>query len=477
MRLNHGGRHGKRAAIRAGAAGTLLVLFAGACVSAPRAGELRLSLDGAIELALASDETLLQVSQAVAGAEGQVLQARSNAFPQLTLSGQYGRNFLRPSFFLPGEFFENGSGSVKIEIGEDNDFTGALSVSQVLWAAGRVSAGLKAAKEYLASFRWQERAAVDYVRFAVKNSYYGAVLASEALRIEEKAHEAAAEAARIARSGFEQGTVSAYDRMRAEVELSNREAPLVRARNAREQALLALKRRCGLDAATELALIDTLAAPGHPEPVEVSIAAMRGGSAELRALEHAVGARSQFLRIAKAARYPMLQLSGYYAVQTQWSNDWLPPQDLVAKSAAVQIGLQVPIFDGFSAKGGIHRAEADLRSAELELERTARDRELAVRQSHLNLENALAALEGREESVKLAEETYRIALVRLSNGLATPLERLDAELALTAARVQLAEARYSSRIAQAYLELAVGSDAFKTIDGTHEKESEDGTVR
>lgn len=461
---------------RVAAAGALIAaLVAGTAV--PRAEELRLGIDRAIELALASDETLLQVSHAVAGAEGQVIEARSNAFPQLSLAGQYGRNILRPSFFLPGEFFENGSGSVRIEIGEDNDFAGALSVSQVLWAAGRVSAGLKAAKEYLASFRWRERAAADYVRFAAKRDYYGAVLASEALLIEKKAYEAAAEAARIARAGFEQGAVSAYDKMRAEVELSNREAPLVRARNTRELALHALKRRCGFDATVEIALVDTLAAPERPAPVDASIAAMRAGSAELRALEHAVGAQRQFLRIAKAARYPMLRLDAYYALQTQWSDDWLPPDELVAKSAAVQVGLQMPIFDGFRAKGGIQKAAADLRSAELELERAARDRELAVRQSHISLENALAQLRGREESVKLAEETYRIALVRLSNGLATPLERLDAELALTAARVQLAEARYAARMARAYLELAVGSEAFDGIEGMREKESHHGTVR
>ena len=88
---------------------------------------------------------------------------------------------------------------MKIEIGEDNDFTGAASVSQVLWAAGRVSAGLEAAKEYLASFRFRELATSDYVRFSVKEAYYGALLAAEMLGIEEKASEAAAEAARIAR--------------------------------------------------------------------------------------------------------------------------------------------------------------------------------------------------------------------------------------------------------------------------------------
>lgn len=461
---------GRRVSLFRASLRPLFVLFmiSGALPRVAEAEAQPLSLERAIDLGLKSDETLLQAGLAVTGAEGQVMQAKSYAFPHLSVAGQYGRNFLKPSFFLPAEFFGGGSGSVRIEIGEDNDFAGAASVSQILWAAGRVSAGLSAAKEYLESYRYQELATSDYVRFSVKEAYYGALLAGDLLGIEEKSSAAAGEAARIARLGYGQGVVSKFDLMRAEVELSNREAPLVKARNDFDQAIIVLKRRCGLGAADEISLSDSLTAAAHPAGLDSVIAAMRAGSAEIKALEHAVGAQRQFLRIAKADRYPMLQLTGSYAVQTQWSNDWIPPSDLVAKSAAVQIGLQIPIFDGFSAKGKIGKAQADVRSAEIELERVGRDKELAVRQSYLYIENALIALDGREESVRLAEEAHRIALVRLANGLATPLERLDAELAMTAARAQLAQSLFSSRMAQAYLELAVGSRNFGAIAGTNE---------
>jgi outer membrane protein len=460
---------GRRVSLCRSSLRPLYILFIAIALARPAgAGAQPLSLERAIDLALKSDETLRQAALGVAGAEAQVMQARSNAFPQVSLAGQYGRNFLKPSFFLPAAFFGEGSGSVKIEIGEDNDFAGAASVSQVLWAAGRVSAGLEAAKEYLASFRFRELATADYVRFSVKEAYYGALLGAQILGIEEKASAAAGEAARIARLGYEQGVVSKFDLLRADVELANRKAPLVKARNDFDQAIIVLKRRCGLGAADEISLSDSLTAAAHPAGLDTVIAAMRGGSAEIKALEHAVGAQRQFLRIAKADRYPMLRLTGSYAVQTQWSNQWLPPSDLIAKSAGVQIGLQIPIFDGLSAKGKIGKAKAEVRTAEIELERVGRDKELAVRQSYLYIENALIALEGREESTKLAEEAHRLALVRLENGLATPLERLDAELAMTAARAQLAEALFSSRMAQAYLELAVGSRNFGAVAGKSE---------
>jgi outer membrane protein len=459
-----------RISIRRASLWPLFVLLIACALPSPAGAVTQtLSLERAIGLGLENDETLRQAGLAVEGAEGLVLQAKANAFPHFSLAGQYGYNILRPSFFLPAVFFgEQGSGSVAVEIGEDNDFTGAATVSQILWAAGRVSAGLAAAKEYLESYRYREMATSDYVRFSVKEAYYGALLAAELLRIEEKASEAAAEAARIAHAGNAQGVVSRFDLLRADVELANRKAPLVKARNDYEQAIIVLKRRCGIGPADEVSLTDSLTASPRPAGLDTVVAAMRGGSAEIKALEHALGAQKQFLRIAKAERYPIMQLTGSYAVQTQWSNDWLPPSELIAKSAGVQIGIQIPIFDGFDAKGKIVTAQADVRSAEVELERVGRDKELAVRQSYRYIENALTALEGREESVKLAEEAHRIALVRLANGLAMPLERLDAELAMTTSQAQLAEALYSSRMAQAYLELAVGSKSFVAVAGASE---------
>jgi outer membrane protein len=438
-----------------------------------RAEPVTLSLERAIELGLENDEILRQAAEAVEGARAQVMSARSAALPQLTLSSQYGRNILKPAFFLPEEFRgDEPDAPSYVEIGEDNDFTGAATITQILWAAGRVSAGLTAAKEYVGLFEMRKEIVTDFVRFSVREAYFNVLLAEETLRISEKAMKATEEAARVASSGHEKGTVSRFDLLRAEVELVNRKAPLVAARNDVEQAFLVLRRRCGLAHDAEILLSDSL----HAEPVsarfEEFLAGMRETSAELKALNHDLAAKRQFHRIAKAERYPMLTATAYYGIQTQWSEGFTPPSELVVDLASVQVGLMVPIFDGLRAKGNIDKAEADLRSAEIELERMGREKELALRQSWLTLENALTALEGREEAVGLAEEAYRLALVRLKNGLATPLERLDAELALTTSRGQLAAALFAYNMAYSYLELSVGSEGFKMVINTSEGERE-----
>ncbi len=429
---------------------------------------LALSLGKAVELGLASDELMRQARVAVEGANARYTQARSAALPQISAGGQYNRNLLLPSFFLPPEFAEGATGPVRVEIGGNNDFNGAVTLTQILWAAGRVSAGLKTANEFLKSYHYQEDATADAVRFQVKQAYYGTLLAAESLRIAGGALKTTEEALRVAKAGFEQGTVSRFDVTRAEVELRNRRAPLVQAQNDLDQALMTLKRRCGIDPSRDVVLSDSLTATERPASLDTMLAAMRRESAEIKALEHIVGARRQLVRIAKAARYPMLNLLANYSVQMQWDQGVVPSRDLIGKSAAVGFAIQIPIFDGLSAKGQIGQAQADARSAELDLERSVHDKELAVRQSYVGLENALTALEGRREGVRLAEEAYRLALVRMKNGLATPLERLDAELAMTTARVQLAQTLYSSEVALAYLELAVGSAGFESVGARRE---------
>ena len=427
-----------------------------------------LSLERAIELALENDEGLRQATEAVDGARGQVTSSRSAALPQLTISGQYGRNILLPSFFLPEEFRDDPDSPAKVEMGEDNDFMGTATLTQILWAAGRVSAALTAAKEYVSLFEMQKAIVTDFVRFSVQQAYFNVLLAEETLMISEKAMEATEEAVRVARRGFENGTVSRFNLLRSEVELENRRAPLVAARNDVDQAFLLLRRRCGLEHDAEVTLTDSL----YTDPIESALEpfheSMLESSAEMKALNHDIAAKQQFQRIAKAERYPMMTMSAYYGIQTQWSGGWTPPRELVADLAAVQIGLQIPIFDGLRAKGNIDKAESDLRYAEIELERATREKELAVRQSWLTLENALTALKGRREAVDLAEEAYRLALVRLQNGLATPLERLDAELAMTTSRVQLAGALFTYRMACVYLELSVGSEGFNRVINTSE---------
>ncbi|MBN2184541.1 MAG: TolC family protein [Candidatus Krumholzibacteriota bacterium] len=421
------------------------------------AGELELSLDEAIRLGLEHDEAIRQAGLQVDGAYAGLKEARSGRLPDLAISGQYGRNIRKPVMFLPSDMGDAFGGVTKIELGEDNDFTAAAQLSYNLWTAGRVSAGIGASKEIVEAMKLQKIAVSDYLRFQVVNAYYTVLLSMENLEIAEKAYKETEEAVRINRAGYKEGTVSRFDLLRAEVELENRSPQIVEAANAVEQALVVLRRLSGLDPARALSLTDSLEMVGEAEDLDYYIDLMKKENVYIRALDHQVQALRHNLGFEKAERYPVLQLGVNFVVQAQWSDSYMPESKNLARSSAVTLGFQIPVFDGLKAKARINRARSDLRSAEIEFEKTINEKEMAVRIAYLALENAVSSLKGREETVALAEEAHRLALVRMKNGLATPVERLDAELAMTTARGQMAQALFACNIAKAALGLATGA--------------------
>lgn len=417
---------------------------------------LELSLQQAILLGLKSDETLRQAGEGVTGAYAGLREARSGRLPSLSISGQYGRNVRKPVLFLPSDMGDAFGGVTKIELGEDNDFTTAVQLTYNLWTSGRLSAGIGATGEIVEAMKYLEVATAGVVRFHVEQAYFAVLLSAMSLEIAEKAVAEAEENMRITSAGYKEGTVSRFDLLRAEVELENRRPQLVEAENVVEQSLVMLRRRCGIDPGSPVSLADSLEKVETEEDLDFYLALMRRENVYIRALDHQVAAMNHSLRLEQAQRYPVLQLGANYILMGQWSDKYLPEKKNLARSSAVTLGFQVPIFNGLKTKARISRAKSDLRSAEIELEKTMRENEMAVRIAYLALENAIAALRGREETVDLAEETYRLALVRIKNGLATPVERLDAELAMTMARGQMAQALYACNMARAQLELAVG---------------------
>ncbi len=434
---------------------------------------INLTLEDALRLALRNDEALEMARQEIMAARADILSAKAQRLPHLEIAGQYGRNIYKPVFFLPEAFQTAMDAPAKVEMGEDNEFACAVSLTLNLWTAGRVSAAIEASNEAAEAFEYRHAAVGELTRYRVKEAYYNVLLAEKRLRIAEKAFSQTKEAARIAGVGYREGSVSRFDKMRAETELANRRAPLTYQRNSLRQKIIILKRRCGLDYSAKVYLSDSLSTAVNLQGIDYLLRLMRENSPEIKALKHRMNAGKQNLRLRKAGKWPMLQISANYAVLSQWSRDYFPEMDYIARSSAVTLGFTIPIFDGFTAKGEIKRARAELRVSELELERTMKEKETAVRNARLGLESALESLKGCRGAVKLAEAAHRIALVRLENGMGTSLERLDSELAMTTARAQLAEALYSCTLAEAMLELSIGAEVSEDSIAIDKKEITD----
>jgi outer membrane protein TolC len=82
--------------------------------------------------------------------------------------------------------------------------------------------------------------------------------------------------------------------------------------------------------------------------------------------------------------------------------------------------------------------------------------QLEVQRAELQLAESNERLTVTQETVRKAEESVRLTRARFEQGLALSTQLIDAETALTAARVRRAEAESDRRVAIAALRKAAG---------------------
>lgn len=440
------------------AAVALLVL----CGLGPTAAARTLSLEEAVELARAHNDTVLMARADEQRAAGAVREAYAGAMPSLTLQGSYQRNFQLPAFFAPEEF-----GGGKVEMGSDLELSGALRLDQVLYAFGRVGNAVEYAKTYRRIAGLGVETACGQVTFAAREAYARVLLMEQLARIRGQSLEQARSHLREIEEKFNQGAASRFDLRRAQVEVKNREPELIRAENDLELSRQDLRRILGFDSSEPITLSDSLAyAPAEIE-LDPAIEEAFRRRPELRMLQARVAGQEKLLAIYRANDLPVLGLYGQVAYQGQGDADH--PEDPFKSgnrqvSTAVGLGLQLPIFDGFRTRGQVEQARAALRRAELELEQARKGVRLEVTKAVQELQSLRREHTSQLATVALAEETLSIAEARFRNGLSTQLELTDAETALDYARTNFAEMLYRYTVALADLERALGRAACAAAD-------------
>jgi outer membrane protein len=441
-------RHAERSLSRV-AVLTLAALLACLFVPSPLFSR-ELTWNEAWEIARQQNPTLQSARMDLVTAREQVNEARAGALPQVSLSGVYTRNIELPVFV-----FDIGGETQHIKVGLENSYVGMAQVQQPIWVAGKVGVALKAAKSYMGQTEATLEQTRQSVYVALAQTFYGTILARELVNTAETALERATQHRDRARQMYEQGVVSEYDKIRAEVQVANLEPPLLEARKQFALSLAGLRRLLNLPPGDTLIITDSLGIQDTTiAPVDVEQALQR--RAELQALHYVRGVQRQLLSLARRDLYlPAIYASANWQTQKQSeelnfdSHDWY-------RSAAAMLQVSLPLFDGFRTpsrvkeyRAALHRldyAEADLRAAI----------RIDVEDSHRELERALRTVTVQERNVQQAQRGYDIAKVRYESGVGTQLELLDSEFQLDQARAAHLKALYDAKIARIQLRRALG---------------------
>jgi len=476
-----------------------LFIFLLGPLTASEAGQTQptriLTLEEALELAQSRSEQMVIAQAGIDRADGELVRARSELFPQLSGSASYDRAlasefsgiFDTPAAAPCPPFVANPSGSVDERLGEleravDCGATGApepgigdfedlpfgrentyrfnLSFSQNLFSGGRIgartaiaNAGQQTAAITLASTRAQ--LLLDVVR-----AYYDAALSERLLVIAEASHEQADATYRQAQLMFQAGSQPEFELLRAQVTRDNLRPGIIRSRADRDIAMLRLKQLLDMPRSERVTLSAPLEGDTLPPPASFAAGVILASEIEIpeidrapvRQAETSVRQSEAAVDVARAQRFPTISLTSSYG-DVAYPSGAFPSVADFRRNWTIGAIVQVPILTGGRLRAEEAIARADTRIAEAQLQQARELALLDTQSAYEELRASVASWQASAGTVQQAERAYEIAELRYREGVSTQLELNDSRLLLVQAQATRATAGRDLQVARARVAL------------------------
>jgi outer membrane protein TolC len=313
-------------------------------------------------------------------------------------------------------------------------------------------ARLRAARDNAGAAGFDARSAAELSGAIAGLAYLRVLGAEETVRARLQDSTVAASLFDQARRMVDAGVSPTIDATRSEVNFAAVRTQLELARNAVGRARLDLASALDLPAGTPLVLEDSLVTPTLTLPASVDSAV---AFAELHRSERAAErlrseAQRRTLSAIRKENLPSLGLGGMYQQSGQETGN-------LSGSYALQIGVSVPILDGFKrqTRAGEQEALLDVQLArEHQVERQI---DIEVRQSLLDLASAQDLMRIAADRVRLADDEMAQAQQRFNSGVSGSVETTQSQAASILAHDAFIQARMAYAIARlgAYRSLGV----------------------
>jgi len=416
-----------------------------------------LTLAEAMLLALQHNPALKAAGLTVETAEADLAKARARFLPKVNFNETYTfsdsptqvfMNKLNQRVFTANDFLLNNLNHPKAF----GDFRAGISMSQPLFQAGEAYLGYQQARlgqEMAGALVLSSR---QQLLFQVTQAYFGLQLAQERLRVVQKARETAAQHLKIAQTRYQAGSVVQADVLSAEVHLARLTQEEMTAASQVKIAQSALSTVVGLPEAGKRILApapkEPAALPPRLEDLEKTAQEKRP---DLKRLELAARVAQQEYSKARYNYLPRLHVVAEYDVDQRrlfGSN---------ADSYTVMALMNFNLFNGLSDLARVRESrakEAQAREFKRDLEDRIRHQ---VTEAILNLKTANERLHVARTSVAQAREGLRLIRLRYQEGLTILVDLLTSEDALKNAELGEVAALFDTHLAQAGLELALGT--------------------
>jgi len=399
---------------------------------------VELTIDECINIALSNDEMLSSYYCDLESTHGQVISARGGFFPQLNVSSSYTRLKDIPVVTIPGDMFGKPGIEIKMPMGTNENFDFKTQLIQPLYAGGRIWSGYKMSKAGERAMDYNVREYKNTLVFNVRKQYLSLLLTDSLINVTKESIKLAEEHYKVAEERYNVGYASKFEKLRAEVSVTNLKSSLTNLENTWKVQEEALRETLNLEPTEQIILKDEMAFVPFDMTIEECREKAESERPSLLAMNETEELMKRKIGLARAGYFPMLSVIGGYDLSSTDFNDRKDWQD----NWSVTLSLSWTPFDGLMTHGESITAHADYKS--IKFKKTAMKEGITIEVEGLyrRLESAKENLSTQEENINLADEGVKIAEAQYEVGLSTNLDVLDAQLALHQAKLGYYQALY-----------------------------------
>ena len=428
------------------------VLYAGGYVRAQEAKDtLTLTLDRALEIALSDNPTIKVAEEEIALKKVTHKETWQNLLPQASIDGTWNHTISAAQMNLGGQSFKMG-------MDNSNTVSGVLNISLPIFAPS-VSKAMSMTKTDIELAVQKSRASkLDLVNQVTKG-YYQLMLTQDSYDVLQKSYKLAEDNYNIVNAKYQQGAVSEFDKISAEVQMRSIKPNVISAGNAVTLSKLQLKVLMGVTADVDIEIADNL---GNYETELFANelnqpAANLNNNTTMKQLDLNRKMLNQNIKSLRANFMPTLGMNYSYQYQSLYNEDWNILDYNWSGSSALMFTLSIPLY-----KASNFTKLKSNRIQIRQLEQNRLDTERKLNMQITSYQNNMAAsseqVVSNRENVMQAQKAVQIAGKRYEVGKGTVLELNTSQVQLTEAELTYNQSIYDYLVAKADLDQVLGKD-------------------
>lgn len=414
---------------------------------------MEITLEKAIELALSDNPTMKVAEQDIQLKEISKTEAWQNLLPSVTLDGAIQYNIKVASMKM-----EAMGQTQEIKMGKDdsNTWNAALQVAIPLYAPAVYKAMNLSESDLQLAVEKSRGSKIDLINQVTK-AYYQLMLAQDSYDVLLENFKLAETNFDIVNKMFEQGLVSEYDKISAEVQKNNAWPSVVSGKNGIELAQLQLKVLMGITADVRFVVKDNLKNYESEMAKAIISEIDLSNNSSLKQIDLQGELLHQKRKMLQTSFQPTLALVGTYQLQSISNTNWNIAKYNWSDASSVALSLSIPLYDASNFTSLKTNKVQQFQLAETRIN-TERMLNMKAQSFIDNMTASAEQLSSNKEAVRLAEKGLEISQKRYDIGNGTILELTNSQVQLTNTRLSYNNTIYDYLVAKSELNNILGKE-------------------